>query len=72
MAKDKGMSDKEIGDLYAVVTAVVWDNMTPQGKKIVHQEMSPNERNDVALAIRHGRQVKAANKQKAEDKRNGK
>jgi hypothetical protein len=58
------LSDQEIGDMYAATGAVFWENLPSKARKGVLQGMSPDERDNAARAIQHGRRVIRENKQK--------
>ncbi|MBP2322410.1 Mg/Co/Ni transporter MgtE [Kibdelosporangium banguiense] len=51
------LSDAEIDDMYAATTAAIWDRLPKATRQGVLRELSPGDRNDVAIAIRHGRRV---------------
>jgi hypothetical protein len=60
MADNPG--DKEIDDMYAATAALMWERLPADARKGVLRELSPDDRNDAALAIRHGRRVIRDNK----------
>jgi hypothetical protein len=55
MAED--LSDQEVDDMYATTTAAIWDRLPKAARQGVLRELSPDDRNDVAIAVRHGRRV---------------
>jgi hypothetical protein len=55
MADD--LSDTEIDDIYAATTAAIWDRLPKAARQGVLRELSPDDRNEVAIAVRHGRRV---------------
>jgi hypothetical protein len=60
----QNLSGKEIDDIYATTSAVIWDRLPSEARQGVLRELSPNDRNAAALAIRRGRRVIRDNKQK--------
>jgi hypothetical protein len=56
-------SSEETEDMYAAVAAVLWDKLQSDARKGVLRELSPNDRNEAARAVQHGRRVIRANKQ---------
>jgi hypothetical protein len=55
MAED--LSDNEIDDMYAATTAAIWNRLPKAARQGVLRELSADDRNDVAIAVRHGRRV---------------
>jgi hypothetical protein len=59
------LSQQQIDDLQAVTIALMWDKLPKNARQGIESTMSPNDRNDVALAIRQGKRVIRANQQKS-------
>jgi hypothetical protein len=53
----ENLSDKEIEDINSRTAATVWDHLPGHVRKALQQNMGPNERNDVAQAVQHGRRL---------------
>jgi hypothetical protein len=53
----ENLGDNEIDDMYAATIAVIWNRLPREARQGVLRELSPDDRNDVAIAVRHGRRV---------------